>query len=534
MNASPTWINEVDQMLVELYPADKPGAAVIIVQDGRVLFRKGYGMAHLELGVPVAPEMVFRIGSITKQFTAVSILMLLEQGKLDLQDEITRYLPDYPTGGRKVTVEHLITHTSGIKSYTSMPEWLPLWRKDLTLEELINVFKDQPFDFEPGEKFDYNNSGYVLLGAIIEKISGLSYAEFVQKNIFEPLGMAHTQYDQTAKIIPGRVAGYSAGNDGPVNTAYLSMTHPHAAGALLSSVDDLALWDAALLANTLLKPETLEKAYQPFTLKNGNSTGYGFGWAISSHEGLRLIEHGGGINGYTCGGIRVPSEKVYVAVLTNFDAHKTAPDHVAFKLAAIACGRSAADPTPIELSEEALDVYLGVYQISEGEDRIITREGKQLFMQRTGGLRSEIFACDVDTFFIKDSRDRFYFVREESGKVTAIKAVRRYGMAELAPKMDKPLPQERQAIELSPEQLARMRGTYELAPGYNIEISLDGSQLWIQPPGQEKLKLFAATPEKLFVREVDVTITYQFDEQGHVSECTFQQGPQTMPLKKVK
>jgi CubicO group peptidase (beta-lactamase class C family) len=534
MNTTPEWLAQAEQMLSELFDPAKPGAAVIVVKDGQALLRKGYGMAHLELGVPVAPEMIFRVGSVTKQFTAVCILMLYEQGKLDLQDEITRFLPDYPTGGRKITIEHLLTHTSGIKSYTSLAEWLPLWRKDLAMDELINVFKDQPFDFEPGEKFLYNNSGYVLLGAIIEKISGMSYAEFIQKNIFGPLGMAHSQYDQTEAIIPGRVAGYSAGKDGPVNTAYLSMTHPHAAGALISSVDDLALWDAALLANKLLKPETLEKAYQPFTTNDGESTGYGFGWAISSHEGLRFIEHGGGINGFTCGSVRVPSEKVYAAVLTNYDAPKTDPSQTAYKLAGLACGRPVVDPTPIEISEEALEAYVGVYQINEKEERLITRQAAQLFMQRSGGMKQEIFPFAPDSFFLKDSPDRMIFIRDENGSLTAIKAVRRFGPSETAPKTDKPLPQERQAITLAPEALTRLIGLYELAPGFNLDISLEENQLVVQAPGQEKLKLFAETPERLFAREIDVTITYQFDEQGQLSECTFTQGPQIFPLKKLK
>jgi len=534
MTTTPQWIDEVESMLSDIYPPELPGAAVIIVKDDDVLLRKGYGMAQLELGVPIHPEMIFRIGSVTKQFTAVSILMLYEQGKLDLQDEITRFLPEYPTGGRKITVEHLLTHTSGIKSYTGMTEWLPLWRKDLTIEELIDVFKNQPFDFEPGKKFLYNNSGYVLLGAIIEKITGMSYAEYLVENIFEPIGMDHSQYDSTEKVIPGRVAGYSAGHDGPVNTAYLSMTHPHAAGALISSVDDLALWNSALLANKLLKPETLEKAFTPFILNDGESTGYGYGWAMSDHEGLRFIEHGGGINGFTCGTVRVPSEKVYAAVLTNYDAPKTDPSNLAYKLAAIACGHPIVEPMPIEVSEEVLDFYLGVYEINDEEDRIVTRDGSQLFMQRTGGMRQELFCCGEDTFFIKDSPDRFLFNRDDSDTVTSIKVMRRFGPPEEASKTDKPLPQERKSIKLPQETMERMSGAYELVPGINLDITLKDGALWIQAPGQEKLQLHAETSECLFVREVDVTLTYKFDEYGNLGECTFKQGTQAFSLKKLK
>lgn len=525
--------NEIEALLAPLYPADQPGAAAIVVKDGQVLFRKGYGMANLELGVKVEPQMIFRLGSITKQFTAVCILMLYEQGELDLQDELTRFLPDYPTGGRKITIEHLLTHTSGIKSYTSLPEWLPLWRKDMTLDELIDLFKDQPFDFEPGEKFLYNNSGYILLGAIIEKVSGMRYAAFVQAHIFEPLGMTSSLYDNPERIVPQRVSGYSPGQDGPINTPYLSMTQPYAAGALASSVDDLARWDAALLNNRLIKAETLELAYRPYTLLNGESTGYGFGWGISEHAGMRLIEHGGGINGFTTGGVRIPSEKIYAAVLTNFEAPKQDPNLLAAKLAALASGHPMVDPTPIEVAAEILATYVGVYRINDAEDRIITFRDEKLFFQRTGGMRLELLPYEPDAFLIKDVGDRVIFTRDESGALNGLKMVRRLGPSEFSPRTDKPLPAERQAIPLTAEQLTRLPGGYELAPGFVLDLICEGEALYIQAPGQPRLQLFAAAPERLFAREVDLALDFEFDAQGNVAACTFTQGPQSYPLKKV-
>lgn len=182
--------------------------------------------------VPVAPEMVFRLASITKQFTAVAVLMLVQEDKVALSDEITRFLPAFPTQGQTITVEHLLTHTAGVKNYVDMPELPNVWRKDMTLDDLIGLFQDQPLGFAPGEQWAYSDSGYVLLGAIIEKVSGMSYAEFIQQRIFTPLGMTHSYYDHTAQIIPGRVAGYARGADGFVNAPYLSMSLPYAAGAL--------------------------------------------------------------------------------------------------------------------------------------------------------------------------------------------------------------------------------------------------------------------------------------------------------------
>ncbi|KPV51568.1 beta-lactamase, partial [Kouleothrix aurantiaca] len=234
MHTDSSLAQQIDALAHELYAPDAPGAALIAVRDGETILRRGYGMAQLELGVAIEPEMVFRIGSITKQFTAVAILMLAGQGRLALNDPITRFLPDYPMGDARITVEHLLTHTSGIRSYTDMPEWLPLWRKDFTLTELIGLFKNEPMRFAPGTRWAYNNSGYILLGAMIEAVSGVSYESFLQQHIFDPLGMRHSCYDNTLRIVSGRVAGYEKEPDGYRNAEYLSMTQPHAAGALAS------------------------------------------------------------------------------------------------------------------------------------------------------------------------------------------------------------------------------------------------------------------------------------------------------------
>lgn len=326
-----------DAIIHETYKPNDPGAAVIIVKSGEVIYRNGVGMANLELGVPIEPDMVFRVGSVTKQFTAVAILMLMEQDRLTLDDPITRFLPDYPTQGHTITIRHLLTHTAGIKSYTDMPEWQALLGRDLSPQELIDLFKNQPMQFMPGEQWAYTNSGYVLLGAIIEDLSGHAFEQFLQTHIFDPLGMKHTCYDHHDKIIPRRASGYAAFEGSFVNAPYLSMTHPYAAGALVSSVDDLAKWDAALYTAQLLKQSTLQQAFVPHRLLNGTSTNYGFGWTIGSHEGHRVVEHNGGINGFRCSAIRLPDDRAFVAVLSNLESID--PDLLSFKLAATVIGK---------------------------------------------------------------------------------------------------------------------------------------------------------------------------------------------------
>jgi len=429
----------VNEMLESTYNADQPGAAVIVVRDGKVILRKGYGRANMELGVPIEPDMVFRIGSLTKQFTAVAVLMLSEQGKLSLEDDITKFIPDYPTQGKKITVEHLLTHTSGIKSYTSLPEWLPLWRKDMPLTELIAIFKDKPMDFAPGEKWAYNNSAYVLLGAVIEKASGQSYSDFIEKNIFAPLGMKHSYYDDTARIIPRRAAGYSKGKDGFVNAAYLSMSQPSAAGSLVSSVDDLALWDASLYTEKLVKQESLKRAWTSAKLNDGKATGYGFGWFVNSYEGHPVIEHSGGINGFASYALRMPNDHVFVAALTNKDSES--PGRTVLKIAALAIGKPYSEPVAIKLAATVLDSYAGVYQLGEKDEAIVRRDGDTLVIGFPNGRKTVISPLSETQFFVKDSRSRITFARNTAGVVTGF-VVSGSGVEQDAKKTDKPLPAE--------------------------------------------------------------------------------------------
>lgn len=521
----------INETLTQAYKSNEPGAAVIVVKNGKVVFRKGYGMANLELGVPVEPDMVFRLGSITKQFTAVAILMLAEQGKLSLADEITKFLPDYPTKGHKITVEHLLTHTSGIKSYTSMPEWLALWRRDTTVKELIDLFKDQPMDFAPGEKWSYNNSGYFLLGAIIEKASGQIYQDFVEKNLFAPLGMKHSYYDNTSRIIPRRVTGYSKGSEGYRNAAYLSMFQPFAAGSLISSVDDLALWDAALYTDNLVKQESLKRAWTSSLLNNKRPAHYGYGWALSSYQDRALIEHGGGINGFATYAVRVPEERTYVAILTNRDW--MSPGLVAFKIAALTIGKPFNDPVAIKMTPAQLDQYVGVYQLDQKDEVIVRRDGEKLFASFPGGGRSEIVPSSETDFFVKDSRARLSFTKSASG-VIALAVRGRSGTDQEARKTDKPPPAERQAIALDPAVYEGYVGEYEITPTLSIIITKEGSKLLAQATGQPKLELFPESPTKFFVKEAAVEIEFVVDASGKATSLVLHQGGRQLPAKKIK
>jgi CubicO group peptidase (beta-lactamase class C family) len=491
-------------------------------------------MADLELGVPVEPDMVFRLGSITKQFTAVSVLMLAEQGKLGLQDEITKFLPDYPTQGRKITVEHLLTHTSGIQSYTDMPEWLPLWRKDFTLKELIDLFKDKPMQFEPGERWVYNNSGYILLGAIIEKVSGESYEQFVDGHIFKPLGMKSSTYGSTDRIIPRRIPGYQMGKGGFVNAPYLSMTQPYAAGSLLSTVDDLAVWSDAVFSGKLVKKEWLEKAFTPYKLKNGESSGYGFGWFMAEFGGHRSIEHGGGINGFMTYEMTLPEDKIFLAILTNSAIEGRDPEPRAVKIAWLTLGLPEPERKAIPLSVKDLDPFTGVYVGERKQEFYISRDGDKLFAQRQGGSKDEIFAAAPAEFFFKQNPARLTFVKDAAGRVTGARIQSRIGPAQIFAKTDKPLPAPRKEIPVESKIYDLYAGDYELAPDFIITILRRGDKLISQATGQGEVEIFPESETRFFLKVVDAQVDFVKDASGRVTGLVLHQGGQNLPAKKIK
>lgn len=265
-------------------------------------------------------ESVFEIGSITKQFTAMAILMLYEQGKLKLDDEITKFIPDYPTNGNKITIHHLLTHTSGICSFTDMKSINEISKKDLTPVELIDFFKNEPMDFKPGEQFKYNNSGYVILGYIIELLTGKSYGDYIEQNIFQKIGMESSIYASHKKIIKNRASGYQDKN-GYINCTYISFTIPYSSGSLMSNAEDMFKWQQAIRNNLLISKQTTEKIFKNYNLNNVEKINYGYAWHIKEINGVPTNEHGGSIFGFKSMSVYIPSEDIYVIGLTNCDCN---------------------------------------------------------------------------------------------------------------------------------------------------------------------------------------------------------------------
>lgn len=318
---------------VEFNDANGPGGVFLVAKNGKPVYQKAFGKANLELDAALTPDHVFQIGSMTKQFTAVAILMLEEQGKLGINDPVSKYIPDYPNGNR-ITIHHLLTHTSGIRDFTKMKNLRDIAQKEMTPKAMVDFFKDEPVDFPPGEKFEYNNSGYVVLGYIVETVSGETYENFIQKHIFEKAGMTRSRYASDRQIVARRAYGYHKKEQGYVNKTVISYSIPFASGSLMSTVGDMLKWQNALNQNLLLKPATLQKAFTPYTLNSGEAFTYGYGWHLKDIDGIPTREHGGNIFGYKSMGIYIPSVDIYVVGLSNCDCHT--PTHITKYLAQLA------------------------------------------------------------------------------------------------------------------------------------------------------------------------------------------------------
>ncbi len=389
--------SRMDQV-VQSYVSNKQFMGTVLVARGdQVLLSKGYGSANLEWAIPNTPSTKFRLGSVTKQVTAASVLLLEERGKLKADDPVKKYLPDAPAAWDKMTLFHVLTHTAGIPNFTSFPDYRTSEPFPTTPEKLVARFRDKPLEFEPGEKWNYSNSGYVLLGYLIEQISGESYAKFVQDNIFTPLGMKDSGYDSNSAVILNRAAGYAEGPNGPVNARFIDMTIPFSAGALYSTTEDLLRWEHGLFGGKLLSPASLAKMTSPF--KND----YAFGLTVRTDKGRKIIEHNGGIEGFNTELVYYPEEKLTVAVLGNLNS--PAPAQIATTLAAVAHGetvRLQSERKEITLDREILARYVGAYQIGPGPAvMLITLDGTQLISQLTNQGPIPIFAQSETMFFPK-------------------------------------------------------------------------------------------------------------------------------------
>jgi CubicO group peptidase (beta-lactamase class C family) len=522
-------VREIDEFIGDRIPANGPGASVLVVKEGNIILRKGYGMANLELGVPMRPEMVFRIGSITKQFTAAGILMLVEEGRVSLKDEITKYIPEYPNRGTKIRLHHLLNHTSGIKSYDDLHQFQANLKKDFKPDEFINIFKNKSLEFKPGEQFKYSNSGYFLLGLVIEKVSGKTYEKFVKDRIFEPLGMKNSYYDDFSRIISNRAAGYQKTKNGFINAEYFSQTWAYASGALLSTIDDLWTWTKELHSGQVISPKYLKLMLTPTKCKNGKVKNYGYGFWLNPLFGEKRVDHNGGIFGFLTYLLYLPKKDIFVSVLTNALVVADAP-FMGQWIAALLCGKEVKRRKAVFIDTKTLDEIVGVYEIAKGLYRTITREGNRIYSQKTDSKKLEVFASSESEFFYKDSFSHFSIVRDKNGKVIKM-VMHGQGPDEEAIKTDRK-PKKQRKLDLDITVFTRYIGKYTSEEGIEILISLKEGKAYAQLKGQPEFEIFQESRTKFFFKVAEAHMIFITDTTGRVAGLELHQGGRSLKMKR--
>lgn len=525
--------------------------SVLVAENGKVIYKKGLGLANMEWNIPNTPETRFRLGSITKQFTATLILQLVEQGKIKLDGKISDYLPSYRKDiGEKVTIHQLLNHTSGIPSYTSMPGFFKdVSRDPYSVDDFVKKYASNDLAFEPGNKFSYNNSGYFLLGAIIEKVTGKSYEQVLKEQIFDPVGMKNTGYDHYDAIIERRATGYQKTADGYVNAPYLDMSIPYAAGSLYSTVEDLYLWDQALYTDRVLSAPSKELMYKP------NLDNYAYGWTItktSFDEKIPVITHGGGINGFNTTIVRFPVQKHLIVMLDN-TAQGGNVDRIARELAKILYDQphtlpkmSVTEALFKTIGEKGIEAGIAQYRdlkakqanVYDFTEEELNRLGYQLLIGKKVNEAIEIFKLNVEAypegFNTYDSLGEAYM--ESGNKELAIKNYKR--SLELNPKntgatlMLNRL--EGKSGPVDAKAYDAYVGEYEVTPSFIVKVFKEGDKLMTQATGQPAFELFPEGPDKYFLRVVEAKVTFTRDDKGAVTGLVIHQGGREVSGKKIK
>ena len=413
-----------DEYMMAHTAAGSFSGVVLIARGGEAIFAKGYGFANAEWRTPNEIKTKFRLGSITKQFTATLVMQLQQQDKLSVQDSICKYLEPCPDAWTPVTIHHLLSHTSGIPSYTADASYPTDMVLPKTPEEIVASFRDKPLDFAPGEDFSYSNSGYFLLGVILEKVTGAPYEQVLKEQILSPLGMHDSGYDRHSTVLANRASGYRRDDDeGLANAEYLDMSWPYSAGSMYSTVADLMKWDQALYGDAVLPQSVLEQMWTPQTTAQEQQ--YGYGWLIARPSEMTAdrspVYHGGGINGFRTVIMRYREDQTTVVVLSNLMS--TPVPAIARDLSAIAFGEEYSLPKQrivADIPKALYDEYAGKYELRPDFVFTITREGDRLFVQPTGQGKSEIFPESETEFFSKIVDAQITFVKGESGEVTQL------------------------------------------------------------------------------------------------------------------
>ncbi len=545
---------KIQEVLTLAHKYRQFNGSALVAENGKVIYKGAFGLANMEWNIPNTPETKFRLGSITKQFTAVLTLQLVEQGKIKLDGKISDYLPDYRKDiGDKVTIHQLLTHTSGIPSYTGQPGFFDnVSRNPYKVTDFVTKYTSGNLGFEPGSKFAYNNSGYFLLGAIIERVTGKSYEQVLKEKIFDPVGMKNTGYDHHDTLLQKRASGYGKTSDGYNNAPYLDMSIPYAAGSLYSTVEDLYLWDQALYTDKVLSAQSKELMYKPFLQD------YAYGWAVTKasykHNGqpVQIVRHGGGINGFATMIVRLVNEKNLIVVLDNTGTPNLG--RLTDTIANILYNQPYEPPkmsiaTVLEktIRDKGIDAGIAQYRELKATKHAATYDFAEpelnslgYRLMGTGKTKEalEIFKLNVEAypngFNTYDSLAEAYMNTNQREL-----AIQNYKKSlELNPKntnaVDMMKRLEQGPVTVDAKVLDTYVGEYEMAPSFVITVFREGEKLMTQATGQGKFEIVPDSETTFHPTAFKAQITFVKDAEGKVTALKLSQNGRERTGKKIK
>ncbi len=547
-------VQKIDSLMKQYYDYGQFNGSVLVADKGKIIYEKGFGMANMEWSIPNQPDTKFRIGSVTKQFTATLVLQLVEEGKIKLDAKLSDYLPDYRKDtGDKITIHQLLNHTSGIPSYTSNPEFFPKHSRDAYgVADFVKKFASGDLEFEPGSKYSYNNSAYTVLGAIIEKVTGKTYETVLTERIFAPVGMTNSGYDRHATLLQKRASGYQKRSDGYVNAPYLDMSLPYSAGSIYSTVADLYKWDQSLYEDKILSAASKKLMFTP------GLSNYGYGVGISdqpigkTEEKTRIIAHGGGINGFNSLLTRAVDKRQTVIILDNVSLG-TYHQKITNSIISILNGqpaelpkRSIAETLYKTATEKDVAAAVAEYRKLKAEnsptydfsETELNTLGYRLVGLKRGKDAIEIFKLNVEMFPTSanpyDSLGEAYLAdgQKDLALVNYKKA------AELDPKNANALliarRLEGKEIKVDAAILDAYVGEYQVNPKLTLTITKEGDKLFGQMTGQAKRAIEPVSDTQFTMPEVKANITFEKDAAGTVVGLLLSQGSRTANAKKIK
>lgn len=547
-------LQAIDSIINASYPSNEPGAAVLLAQNGKVLLRKGYGMANMELQIPVNPDHVFGIGTMSLYYTAVAILMLQEQGMLNIKDDIRKYLPNYNTHGKTITIENLLNHTCGIPGYREYISYGVKAKLEESRYAGLQFAEEQPLLFDPGTDWSYSLSGYGLLSIIVEKASKQSFNEFLKTQIFNKLDLSHT-YAGSKAVIPQKTTGYLFNPAKKIYERFEEgpyVQYSVGIGSIMSTVDDLFKWHRALNDGKLIRPETLKTAWTSQVLPNGLNIHYGYGRTINKVSGYQFVGHGGVMPNYLSDEWLLPDQDIYFVILSNQRKNARTPPLIANRVASILTGYNAVmqiKPSPTN----SLKKLEGVFETTSAGTRLqknysarktvqwkLYVQDSKLFSQREGINKIELIQIDDSTWYTAgDPFNRYIFRQDDRGNISGFTIVGVYtqtGPSRFAIKTQSNIPPPPPSIVLQDlTKLNMYTGVFQWAEGTRQKFIVENNKLVVtDEDNADKKELFFIGSHTFFDPKTEIKYKFLLDKLGKVIEVNYYNGTNDIVAKRIR